>query len=170
MYLKRLKAYKACGYALFDNEDGVLNDENDSIYDSDSYLEVFERDILSAKKEIVISSVSLNGNKIHEFADVVKSKQAEGVSVSVVTYEESVRTDNTRRLKLIQDMRDYGFNVILVEDGCLKYCVIDSSVVWYGSINYLGKSDIEDNAMRIRDKSIAENLLYQTFRDKTKNA
>ena len=67
-------------------------------------------------------------------------------------------------------MRDYGFNVSLVEDGCLKYCVIDSSVVWYGSINYLGKSDIEDNAMRIRDKGIAENLLYQTFRDKTKKA
>lgn len=164
MYLKRLKAYKACGYALFDNEDNVLNDGTDSIYDSDSYLEVFKRDILSAKKEIVISSVSLNGNKIHEFADIVKSKQAEGVSVSVVTYEESIRTDNTRRLKLIQDMRNYGFNVSLVEDGCLKYCVIDSSVVWYGSINYLGKSDIEDNAMRIRDKGIAENLLYQTFK------
>ena len=61
-------------------------------------------------------------------------------------------------------MRDYGFNVKLIEDSCLKYCVIDSSVVWYGSINYLGKADTEDNAMRIHDKGIAENLLYQTFK------
>ena len=167
MYLKRLKVYKTAGYSLFDNEDKGLNDNADSIYDCDSYKEVFIKDILSAEKEIVISSVSLYGNKIHEFADIVKERQTNGVNVTVVTYEESIRTDNTRRLKLIQDMRDYGFNVKLVEDNCLKYCVIDSSVVWYGSINYLGKEDVEDNVMRIHDKSIAENLLYQTFRDKT---
>lgn len=166
MYLKRLKAYKSAAYELFDNTDNELSDNGDSIYDSDSYKNVFVQDVFNAKKEIVISSVSLNGKKINEFADIVKERQAEGVTISVVTYEENIRTDNTRRLKLIQDMRDYGFNVKLVEDNCLRYCVIDSSVVWYGSINYLGKEDIEDNAMRIHDKDIAQNLLYQTFKEK----
>ena len=61
-------------------------------------------------------------------------------------------------------MRDYGFEVSLVEDTCLKYCVIDSAIVWYGSINYLGKTDVEENAMRIKDKNIADSLLYQTFK------
>ena len=166
MYLKRLKAYKSAGYSLYESEDNLSDDNADSIYDSDNYKDVFIKDISSARKEIIISSVSLYGNRIHEFADLVKERQAEGVTVTVVTYEESIRTDNVRRLKLIQDMRDYGFNVKLIEDNCLKYCVIDSSVVWYGSINYLGKEDIEDSAMRIHDKGIVENLLYQTFKEK----
>ena len=165
MYLKRLKAYKSCAYSLFDKSDSNT-DVSDSIYDSNNYKDAFIKDILSASKEIVISSVSLTSNKIYELADTLKNVQANGVKVKVITYEESIRNDNTRRLKLIQDMRDYGFEVNLVEDVCLKYCVIDSSIVWYGSINYLGKTDIEENAMRIKDKNIAESLLYQTFKGK----
>ena len=163
MYLKRLKAYKSCAYSLFD-QDNSQTDVSDSIYDSNNYYEAFIKDILSAKKEIVISSVSLTSNRIFELADTLKNVQANGVKIKVVTYEENIRNDNTRRLKLIQDMRDYGFEVSLVEDTCLKYCVIDSAIVWYGSINYLGKTDVEENAMRIKDKNIADSLLYQTFK------
>lgn len=53
--------------------------------------------------------------------------------------------------------------VNLVEDYCEHYCIIDRQVVWYGSMNFLGKEDAEDNLMRIADQKIANELLELTF-------
>lgn len=51
----------------------------------------------------------------------------------------------------------------LVEDYCEHYCIVDREVVWYGSMNFLGKEDVEDNLMRVCDKKIAAELLEMTF-------
>lgn len=47
-------------------------------------------------------------------------------------------------------MRNSGFEMNLVEDYCQHYCIVDREVVWYGSMNFLGKEDSEDNLMRVR--------------------
>lgn len=36
-------------------------------------------------------------------------------------------------------------------------------MVWYGSMNFLGKEDVEDNLMRIADGKIASELLELTY-------
>ena len=86
--------YEKCR-SIHAEQDAIIKlsqtDNADAIYDCDSYKEVFVKDILSAEKEIVISSVSLYGNKIHEFADIVKERLTNGVNVTVVTYEVSER-------------------------------------------------------------------------------
>lgn len=41
--------------------------------------------------------------------------------------------------------------------------IIDMEIVWYGSMNFLGKEDSEDNLMRICSKEIASELLELTF-------
>lgn len=60
-------------------------------------------------------------------------------------------------------MRSFGFNVELVENYCEHYCIIDREIVWYGSMNFLGKEDAEDNLMRVCSKEIAAELLELTF-------
>ena len=37
--------------------------------------------------------------------------------------------------------------------------IIDKSLIWYGSINYLGFNTDENNAIRIYDSTLAENIL-----------
>lgn len=68
-------------------------------------------------------------------------------------------------MELHEKMRKSGFEMNLVEDYCEHYCIIDREVVWYGSINFLGKEDIEDNIMRERSESIAAELIELTFND-----
>ena len=60
-------------------------------------------------------------------------------------------------------MRSNGFEMNLVEDYCQHYCIVDREVVWYGSMNFLGKEDSEDNLMRVCSKEIAAELLELTF-------
>lgn len=51
----------------------------------------------------------------------------------------------------------------MVNENCQRYCVIDREVVWYGSLNFLGKADIEDNLMRIYSNCVASQLLEMTI-------
>ena len=37
--------------------------------------------------------------------------------------------------------------------------VIDKSIIWYGSINYLGYNTDENNAIRISDSKVADQIL-----------
>ena len=68
-------------------------------------------------------------------------------------------------MELQNNMRNNGFEMNLVEDYCLRYCIIDREIVWYGSLNFLGKPDVEDNLMRVCSAKIAEELLSLTFGD-----
>ena len=37
--------------------------------------------------------------------------------------------------------------------------IFDKSLIWYGSVNYLGYNTDENNAIRIYDSALAENIL-----------
>lgn len=39
------------------------------------------------------------------------------------------------------------------------FAVIDDELVWHGGMNLLGKADVWDNLMRIRDYQVAAELL-----------
>ena len=45
------------------------------------------------------------------------------------------------------------------ENLSLHVTVIDKSLIWYGSVNYLGYNAEEDNAIRISDVEISEEVL-----------
>lgn len=71
--------------------------------------------------------------------------------------------DSVYWMELQERMRDAGFEMNLVEDYCMHYCIIDRELVWYGSMNFLGKEDAEDNLMRVSDRAITSELLETTF-------
>ena len=41
----------------------------------------------------------------------------------------------------------------------LHTAIIDKSIVWYGSVNYLGYNAEDDNAIKIADSFIAEEII-----------
>lgn len=51
----------------------------------------------------------------------------------------------------------------LAEDFCEHFAVIDQKLVWYGSINLLANSRLEDSVMRVMSKQIAAELMEMTF-------
>ncbi len=51
-----------------------------------------------------------------------------------------------------------------VEEFCEHFAIIDQELVWYGKMNLLGKSKIDDSMMRVCSKQIAAELMELTFR------
>jgi len=164
MYHKRLKAYKQIGYDIF-SETGAQKQTANAIFDIDNYADVYRNDLLTAEKEIIISSPAISGRKVHEMIYLLREKQEAGIKIAIVTWKPDCYGygDSAYWQELQEEMRRAGFEMNLVEDYCEHYCIIDHQVVWYGSMNFLGKEDAEDNLMRIADGKIANELLEMTF-------
>ena len=56
-------------------------------------------------------------------------------------------------------MQSLGFHVVLSENVQDRFVLIDKEIVWYGSLDFLGKEDADDNLMRIASREAAEELL-----------
>lgn len=41
--------------------------------------------------------------------------------------------------------------------------IIDKSLIWYGSVNYLGYNTDENNAIRIYDSKVADQILEALY-------
>ena len=164
MYHKRLKAYKQIGYDICAGNTWEKQNAG-AIFDIDTYAEVYRKDLLTANKEIIIASPVISGSKIEELIQLSKNLQEKGVRIRIVTWKPDRYGfgDSAYWMELQERMRRNGFEMNLVEDDCQHYCIIDREVVWYGSMNFLGKEDSEDNLMRVCSKEIAAELLEITF-------
>ena len=164
MYAKRLKAYKQIGYEICSGVQGEKQTAN-AIYNCDNYQTVYRQDLLDAAQNIVISSPAINGKKVRELISLLQEQQSRGVTVTIVTWEPDTYDfgDASYWMQLHEEMRQAGFYMKLVDDFCEHFAIIDQEIVWYGSINLLANSKLEDSLMRVMSKRIASELMEMTF-------
>lgn len=159
-YKSRLKTYRKLGYQIVSKpitEKQVVN----AIFDGRDYMETFERDLIEADREIVISSPGLRRSKVERFISLLKQRQESGVVVTVITYAPDFvgYGDTIELFALIDEMRRSGINVWEMEEECEHYAVIDQKLVWHGGMNLLGKIDVYDNLIRVENEQAAAELL-----------
>ena len=160
MYYKRLRAYKKIGYEVCSK----VTDKQDvanSIFDSQNYFDVFEKDVVSASKSIVISSPSFSFKKVNWLCAESEQLQLRGVSVVVLTLDpEDYPEDGRDQHKShIEHLISAGVNVITRHKYRERFAIIDKSLVWYGSMTFLSNEKEDDSLMRISNPAIAEELL-----------
>ena len=63
---------------------------------------------------------------------------------------------------MILEMRSAGIAVRLTCEEGEHYAVIDRKLVWHGGMNLLGKADIYDNLLRVKNEEVAAELLTMT--------
>ena len=86
MYHKRLKAYRQIGYNIFSGGEAQKQISN-AIFDIDNYIDVYQADLLTAEKEIIISSPAISGKKVYSMIHLLKEKQEAGVKIAIVTWK-----------------------------------------------------------------------------------
>ena len=167
MYGKRMRAYKQIGYRIFQKEYSAGKEGQGFIFDIDSYIEPFHRDLINAKKDIIISSPWLRAGKIKEIIRLLQSVQERGVRVIILTWKMDSEKygSSDARAYLLDELRNAGFYLRLLEDLVEHFSIIDKKILWYGSVNFLGKEDVEDNLMRVINPKAAEELLELTLKD-----
>ena len=164
MYYKRLRTYKKIGYEIIMNTTEKKQETN-AIFDSDSYISVFERDIEEAGMEIVISSPGINERGVQRNIKTLGERHDAGVKITLLTLPgdgyPKERIEKTK--ELIAELMGLGVTVQEKPGMHEHFAVIDREIVWYGSVNLLSNAKEEDNLMRVKSKEIAQELLEIGF-------
>ena len=102
---------------------------------------------------------------MYELINLLHDKQMAGVEITIVTWEPDFYGfgDAGFWMQLHEEMRQAGFYMKTVEDTCEHYAIIDQEIVWYGSMNLLANSKIDDSMMRVESTKIALELMGLTF-------
>ena len=147
-----------------DNYDEI----NNSIFDSETYHEIYEKDVISAKKEIIISSPGLSEKKVNQFTTMLKKIMEKGVRVVVMTKNsDEYPLDAVQRAREnINLLRNVGVIVRCPNECHEHFAVIDSKICWYGSMNLISNEKDDDSLMRILSREIAEELKEVATKDK----
>ena len=132
-----------------------------AIYDAGNYMDTFEQDLVEAEQEIVISSPGLTQEKVERFLYLIKPRQEKGVKIAVITEnpENSYYENAAYIYGLLTDLNQRGVYVITADHVQEHFAVIDQLLVWHGGMNLLGKEDVWDNLIRVKDKKAAAELL-----------
>jgi len=156
MYRRRLKGYASVGYKLVQEvSDDLFGVVQNVIFTGKNYQKALLTDLKTAKKSVVISSTKLWLPKHSSILDLLAELIVQGVEVIVFLRYPS---DSANRLSSI------GVKVNIKEDLSIHTIIIDKGITWYGSVNYLGYSTEDDNAMRVKDEVVSQemiNILYE---------
>lgn len=170
MYAKRLRTYKRTGFQVVTNKIFIKQSVN-SIYNSGNYMDIFERDVVEAGREVIVSSPELTQDKVALFIYLVKPRQEAGVSVTVITTESQNISYGSPEFhqSLLKEMQENGIYLIVREEVAEHFAVIDDELVWHGGMNLLGREDAWDNLMRIRSFQVAAELLEMALGNEEKD-
>ena len=154
MYQKRLKGYAELGYQTL--TDGAETAPG-MIYSGQSYSEAFEKDILAADRELVISSPILARSRIIG----ILNKLPAGTKLRIITRSEEAYTveQQTRILSAIKLLEDAGAEIVRLPKLTQRYAVVDGSIVWYGDVNFLSSAKPEETVIRLESPELAGELL-----------
>lgn len=158
MYHKRISGYAGMGYKAL--SDGDLPEKPGMIFDSRGFLPVFQRDIQSAKHEIVICSPFLRKTRTSQMMKILSTAQINGVPIAIITRpaDSYKPTDRPVVTALLQTLSDSGIRVITKPNIHQKFATVDQNIVWYGSINLLSYGSAEESVMRLENMEIAGEL------------
>ena len=159
MYHKRVSGYSNMGYKAL--SEGALDEKVGVIFDSHSFLPVFERDIQMAKHEIVICSPFMRKLRAMQMMKLLSLAQINGVRITIITrpFDSYRLTDQSGIIELLQVLQDSGICIALKSNVHQKFAVIDQNIVWYGSINFFSYGSAEESIMRFENMEIAGELL-----------
>ena len=137
MYHERLRGYRKLGYVV-DCDEIVFEKK---IYSSHDYRKKLLEDIKDSKKEVILIINSFDNEPLNEILELNER-------IKIFTNLSSN----------IEHKNICGFQKTSLD---INAIIIDDKIVWYGGINPFKDIKYDDSIMRINDKSIADNLLFE---------
>lgn len=151
MYRRRLKGYAAIGYGLmkYNSLENCQSGQN-AIFTGRNFQQQLLVDLSQAGQSIIIASTKLGLPKHSPIFEMLQEAIIKGIEVILFIKNNSDKDDFLRKL---------GFEVIVKEALSIHAVIIDKTLLWYGSVNYLGYNTNDDNTIKWSDPSMADEMI-----------
>ena len=110
--------------------------------------------MFQGKHSIVISVTKKSFSKYSHILHILKEITALGLQVFAL-----VKNNTAKEEKL----KETGIRTKVNDSLSMDVVIIDKSLIWYGSVNYLGYNTDENNAKRIYDSKVADQILEALY-------
>ncbi len=114
------------------------------------FLTNYTSDIANSKRSILISSPKLYKVERNVVVKLLCELLCRGHEVLILTSQSNEQTEY---------LLSRGLPVKIKPDLSICTTIIDKSIVWYGAINALGYMSEEDNAIKVTDNNLANDLI-----------
>ena len=158
MYRKRLKGYAELGYQV---KFGSAEQAVSVIYDEHSSMQSFEQDLDDAVRSVVIVSPYMQKGQMVKLLHILQKAISSGVKI--VLHTKAANNGEFSNQKKVSEMTDVieqtGIVVHTHEKLNQRYAVVDESIVWYGSVDFLAFGKKDADVLRFKNPDIASELL-----------
>lgn len=148
MYHRRLKGYAGIGYKYLNPMEGLFNEVTENIFNGKNFETPLLSAIRSALKTIVISAQKVQVSRLNSIVQALITQARRGVQVLVIT---------TAQNQSVDFIAQHGIRV-LHQKSTLSCAVIDGTSAWFGNIEFLGYTTVEENCIHITDAHLAMQL------------
>ena len=152
MYQKRLATYRKLHYQVVVDKKSMQ--EKPVIFSEEEYLASFEKDLINAKKEIVLATAVLSRSIVQKIQQLKKEKQVEVWTTLPTMLDEKYQTVQQNLIRTLEKEVVVKCREIFVPN----LCVIDREISWYGSIRFWGKNT-QKTILRLKFPSVAKKFL-----------
>lgn len=163
MYHKRLKGYAELGYQV---KFGAADKAISTIYDGHAAMASFEQDMIDAAQSIVIVSPYFQKERIVKLLPTLQKALVSGVDIMIhIKGQDGYTPEKQESVREVCSMLEQaGVTVHAHKELQQRYAIIDKSIVWYGSVDFLAFGRKNTDVLRFENPDIAGELLV-VFRD-----
>jgi len=132
-----------------------------SLWTEDKFHSGLRHDLENAKQFAIIMSPFITQERLQTYMDLFRAKMGEGVNLGIVTrppYQQGMLDkDNTE--KVLSYLERIGIRVEKRRSMHQKVVVIDSHIVWFGSLNPLSHRNTQELMFRLENENFTKQVM-----------
>lgn len=131
------------------------------LYDQDTFYEAFMKDMRRARTSLVIESPFITAKRVQMLLPILKKLRKRGVRIVINTRnpKEHCGKLRTQAAESIEAFQSMDILVLFTEKHHRKLAIIDSEILWEGSLNILSFSDSCEIMRRIASVEDARTMV-----------
>jgi hypothetical protein len=128
------------------------------LYDDDNFYPKFKRDLSQCRKEVIIESPFISGQRMRTLSRLFENLVDRKVKVYVITRDPDEHSINMKQQaeEAIRDFERMGVQVIISECSHRKLAILDRKILWEGILNILSQTHSQEIMRRINSETKAK--------------
>jgi phosphatidylserine/phosphatidylglycerophosphate/cardiolipin synthase-like enzyme len=135
--------------------------DSSCLYDQKSFYKAFLRDLERAQSRVIIESPFITSRRMSVLFPILRKLRRNGVRIIVNTkpLDEHEAFFKDQAVQAIAAMQAIGITVLLTVGHHRKLAIIDTDILWEGSLNILSQSDSCEVMRRIESRRVVDQMV-----------
>jgi phosphatidylserine/phosphatidylglycerophosphate/cardiolipin synthase-like enzyme len=131
------------------------------LYDQDTFYKAFLHDLERANSLVVIESPFITSKRMNMLFPALAKLRAKGVRIVINTkpFIEHELSYRNQAIQVVGVLQGLGIEVLLTVGHHRKLAIIDTDILWEGSLNILSQNDSCEVMRRIESRVVIEEMV-----------